>query len=91
MELGAWIQAKSGKKVQLKDSDLTCYVDFVDGRAFIYFEKLKGVGGLPVSTSGKVVVLLSGGIDSPVAAYKMMKRGCQALFVHFHSFPHYYS
>ncbi len=87
-QLGAWIQAKSGMKVQLKDPDLTCYLDLVDGRAFLYFEKLRGSGGLPASTSGKVVVLLSGGIDSPVAAYKIMKRGCQALFVHFHSFPH---
>ena len=87
-QLGAWIQARAAMKVQLKDPDLTCYVDLVDNRAFIYFEKLRGAGGLPVRTSGKVVVLLSGGIDSPVSAYKIMKRGCEALFVHFHSFPH---
>jgi tRNA uracil 4-sulfurtransferase len=49
---------------------------------------LRGPGGLPVGTSGKVVVLLSGGIDSPVAAWKMIKRGCTPVFVHFHSFPY---
>jgi thiamine biosynthesis protein ThiI len=51
-------------------------------------ERLEGPGGLPSGTSGKVVVLLSGGLDSPVAAWKMIKRGCKAVFVHFHSFPY---
>ncbi len=86
--LGAFILEKSGKKVQLDDPDLTCHVDLVERNALLYFEKLRGAGGLPVSTAGKTIVLLSGGIDSPVAAYKIMKRGCRAVFVHFHSFPH---
>ena len=49
---------------------------------------MPGPGGLPVGTGGKVVVLLSGGIDSPVAAWKIIKRGCTPIFVHFHSFPY---
>jgi thiamine biosynthesis protein ThiI len=60
----------------------------VEKYAFIYVERLPGPGGLPVGTSGKVVVLLSGGIDSPVAGWKLIKRGCTAVFVHFHSFPY---
>jgi thiamine biosynthesis protein ThiI len=53
----------------------------------IYFDEVRAHGGLPVGVSGKVAVMLSGGIDSPVAAWQMMKRGCQAMFVHFHSYP----
>ena len=86
--LGAIIGERSGQRVRLEQPDLTCYVDIVEDYAFLYFEKLKGALGLPLSSSGKVVVLLSGGIDSPVAAYKVMKRGCRAIFVHFHSLPH---
>lgn len=87
-ELGTLISEKTGKRARMKDPDLTCFVHVVDRRAFIYFERLDGPGGLPVSSAGKVVVLMSGGIDSPVAAYKMMRRGCRVIFVHFHSFPH---
>ena len=53
----------------------------------VYFDEVKAHGGLPVGVSGKVAVMLSGGIDSPVAAWQMMKRGCQVMFVHFHSYP----
>ena len=87
-ELGAFLVRQSGKRVQLEDPDLTCYVEIVEKYAFLYFDRFKGPGGLPVSCSGKVVVLLSGGIDSPVAAYKIMKRGCRVVFVHFHSHPY---
>ncbi len=87
-QLGALIREKTGKRVQLRDPDLTCYVHVVDRRAFLYFDRLAGPGGLPVSSAGKVVVLISGGIDSPVAAYKMIRRGCRVVFAHFHSFPH---
>ncbi|MEE8585986.1 MAG: tRNA uracil 4-sulfurtransferase ThiI, partial [Acidobacteriota bacterium] len=86
--LGDFIRQKSGKRVQLDDPDLTCSVEFVQDRAFLYLDRRPGAGGLPARTSGRVVTLLSGGIDSPVAAYKMMKRGCRAIFVHFHSYPH---
>ena len=86
--LGDFVRRKSKKTVQLKAPDLTCYVDIVEKYAFLYFSRLEGAKGLPISSSGKVVVLISGGIDSPVAAYKVMKRGCRAVFVHFHSLPH---
>ncbi|PYN12221.1 MAG: tRNA 4-thiouridine(8) synthase ThiI, partial [Candidatus Rokuibacteriota bacterium] len=55
---------------------------------FVYADRMEGPGGLPVGASGTVAALLSGGIDSPVAAWRMMKRGCRVLFVHFHSVPY---
>jgi thiamine biosynthesis protein ThiI len=55
--------------------------------AFYFFGKEPGAGGLPTGTGGRVACLLSGGIDSPVAAYRMMRRGCQVLLIHFHSYP----
>ncbi len=85
--LGGYIQERSGARVQMKDPDLTCYVEFSFDSAFFFFEKHRGAGGLPVSTSGRVIALLSGGIDSPVAAHRIIKRGCRVIFVHFHSFP----
>lgn len=54
---------------------------------FLYFKKIKGAGGLPVSSSGKVLSLVSGGIDSPVAAFLAAKRGAENIWLHFHSFP----
>jgi thiamine biosynthesis protein ThiI len=74
--------------VDLERPELTCWIEIVEKYALIYVERLPGPGGLPVGTSGKVVVLLSGGIDSPVAAWKMIKRGCTPVFLHFHSFPY---
>ena len=85
--LGSYLVERSGKGVNLTAPDLTCHVDIVERYAFLYFTKLPGVRGLPVTTSEPVVALLSGGIDSPVAAYKIMKRGCPVIFVHFHSYP----
>jgi thiamine biosynthesis protein ThiI len=57
------------------------------GHAFYFFGKEPGAGGLPTGSGGRLACLLSGGIDSPVAAYRMMRRGCSVLFVHFHSYP----
>ena len=85
--LGSHVVERSGKGVNLTAPDLTCHVDIVERYAFLYFTRLPGARGLPVTTSGRAVVLLSGGIDSPVAAYKIMKRGCPVIFVHFHSYP----
>jgi thiamine biosynthesis protein ThiI len=87
-QLGAAVVRELGKKVKLDSPDLTCYVHLISKGAYLYFDRTKGAGGLPVGTGGKVVVMLSGGIDSPVAAYKIMRRGCRAVFVHFHSYPH---
>ena len=55
---------KSKKKVRLKNPDLNCFVEITSGKAYIYFEKFKGAGGMPVETSAKSIILLSGGIDS---------------------------
>ncbi|HYK87482.1 MAG TPA: tRNA uracil 4-sulfurtransferase ThiI [Acidobacteriota bacterium] len=86
--LGAFVQGLTGAAVSLDDPDLTFYVELVGRQAFIYLEKIRGGGGLPAGTGGRVLCLLSGGIDSPVAAYRLMRRGCRVAFVHFHSFPH---
>jgi thiamine biosynthesis protein ThiI len=64
----------------------TIYIEIAD-KIYIYTKRHEGFGGLPVGTGGKVLCLLSGGIDSPVAAWLMMKRGCQVDFLHFHAFP----
>ncbi len=66
---------------------MTCWVEVVQGEAYIYSRKIPGVGGLPVGTAGKVVALLSAGIDSPVATYRLMKRGAIVVAVHFSGRP----
>ncbi len=65
--------------VDLTNPDLTIYVEIRDDKTFIYHEKIPGPGGLPLGTQGKVVCLVSSGIDSPVATYLMMKRGCEII------------
>jgi len=86
--VGAYVKERTQARVDLENADLTCWIEIVEKFALIYVDRTPGPGGLPVGTSGKVVVLLSGGIDSPVAAWKMIKRGCTPIFVHFHSFPY---
>jgi thiamine biosynthesis protein ThiI len=86
--VGAYLKERCGKRVDLSDAELTCSIEVVEKAAYIYLDRYPGLGGLPSSTGGKVVVLLSGGIDSPVAAWKLLKRGCTAIFVHFHSYPY---
>jgi thiamine biosynthesis protein ThiI len=86
-ELGNLVQQLTGARVSLKEPEANIFVEMLRGEALVYFEEEAGPGGLPVGVSGKVAALLSGGIDSPVAAWRMMKRGCQVVFVHFHSFP----
>ncbi|MBA5865245.1 MAG: tRNA 4-thiouridine(8) synthase ThiI [Nitrospira sp. CR1.3] len=77
----------TGKKVKLTEPDLTVYVELLTKEAYFSLEKVAGPGGMPVGVSGTVACLISGGIDSPVAAYRMMKRGCNAAFVHFSGRP----
>jgi len=86
--VGAYIKEKMGKSVDLTHPQKTLFVEILKDRAYLYTERFHGAGGLPVSTGGTLVSLLSGGIDSPVAAYRMMKRGCKIIFVHFHSYPY---
>ena len=75
-------------KVDVHDPDCRLYVDLRDDRTYIFDEKIQGFGGLPLGTNGKGMVLLSGGIDSPVAAWMMAKRGMIIEAVHFHSYPY---
>jgi thiamine biosynthesis protein ThiI len=86
-DLGSFVQAETGKQVDLSAPDLRVCVEWLHDRALVFFKRVSGPGGLPVGVSGKVVGLISGGIDSPVAIYRIMKRGCSIVFVHFHSFP----
>lgn len=86
-EVGGAIKAASGAQVDLTHPELTLHVEVLRHRIFFSFEKLPGPGGFAVGSSGRVMALLSGGIDSPVAAYRLMKRGCRVLFAHFHAFP----
>ena len=76
------------KKVDLSSPDLTLFIEIVEQYCFLYTEKIKGLGGLPVSVSGKAVSLISGGIDSPVASFYAMKRGIRLVFCHFHALPY---
>ena len=86
-EVGGRIKLARGWHVDLDNPQLTILVEMLNTEAFYAFGKDRGPGGLPTGVSGKVACLLSGGIDSPVAAWRMMKRGCLALLVHFHSYP----
>ena len=87
-QIGAHVCELTGKSVNLRRPDLTIRVETLIKDAYYFVEREEGPGGLPVGTSGKVACLLSGGIDSPVAAFRMMKRGCTAIFVHFHGRPY---
>ena len=76
-------------KVKLNGADQEIFVDIREnGKTYLYSDILPGQNGMPIGTSGKGVVLLSGGIDSPVAAYRMAKRGMELIYLHFHSFPY---
>jgi thiamine biosynthesis protein ThiI len=86
-EVGGRIKLATGWPVDLDRPDLNIHVELLPDGAFYFFGKEAGAGGLPTGTGGRVACLLSGGIDSPVAAYRMMRRGCSVLFVHFHSYP----
>ena len=86
-EVGGRIKEARSWTVNLDDPDLTIHVELLTDQAFYFFGKERGAGGLPTGTAGRVACLLSGGIDSPVAAHRMMKRGCTVTFVHFHSYP----
>jgi tRNA uracil 4-sulfurtransferase len=87
-QLGAAVQEKSGARVDLEHPEFTVTVEILPHDAFFGFTKIAGAGGLPVGSSGRVAALISGGIDSPVAAYRLMQRGCRIIFVHFHSVPY---
>jgi thiamine biosynthesis protein ThiI len=85
--IGSIVHVARGWPVNLSAPDLTIHVEVMRDYAFYAFEKLPGAGGLPVGVSGRVACLLSGGIDSPVAAWRMIRRGCRAQLIHFHGYP----
>ncbi len=86
-EVGGRVREAKGWLVKLDHPELTIHVEALTDQAFYYFDKEQGAGGMPVGVSGRVACLLSGGIDSPVAAWRLMRRGCRVLLVHFHSYP----
>ena len=86
-EVGGRIKQVKGWRVNLSNPGLTVHLEFLTDQAFYFFGKEKGAGGMPTGVSGRVACLLSGGIDSPVAAFRMMRRGCSVVLVHFHSYP----
>ncbi len=87
-ELGAFVRDLTGAAVRMENPDAVFSVEIAGHRAFLYTAKIPGAGGLPSGTGGRVLCLLSGGIDSPVAAYRLMRRGCRVHYIHFHSVPH---
>lgn len=87
-QVGQAVVDATGLAVNLSHADLTVGVEVGPLRSFVFTQRLPGAGGLPVGVSGKVALLLSGGIDSPVAGHLMQKRGCRLDAVYFHSFPY---
>ena len=85
--VGGRVKLAKGWRVDLERPALTIFVEMLPDQAFYFFGKEPGAGGLPTGTGGRVACLLSGGIDSPVAAYRLMRRGCSVLLIHFHSYP----
>lgn len=86
--VGQHVGERTGRRVDLGDPDVKISIEVVQGSTYVYSRRLEGVGGLPVGTAGKVVALLSAGIDSPVAAWRLMKRGAVVVGVHFSGVPH---
>jgi thiamine biosynthesis protein ThiI len=86
-EVGGRIKQARGWQVNLSQPELTVHIEMLSDQAFFFFDKEPGAGGLPTGTGGRMACLLSGGIDSPVAAFRMMRRGCSVLLIHFHSYP----
>jgi thiamine biosynthesis protein ThiI len=85
--LGDAVRVRLGLQVDLSNPDLELFVEVDHKELLVSVERLRGAGGLPVGVSGRALVLLSGGLDSPVAAYRMMKRGLRCDFVHFSGRP----
>ena len=86
-EMGAYVQTLTNAPVRLKDPDLEISLDVLHDGILVYFDPIQGYGGMPVDVSGTTMALMSGGIDSPVAAWQLMRRGSRVKFVHFHSHP----
>jgi len=86
-QIGAFVLEEFKKRVDLTNPEITLFIEIVEDYGFLYTEKIQGPGGLPVGTAGRAICLLSDGIDSPVAAWQMMKRGLEIVFIHFYAYP----
>ena len=86
-EIGRRVQAVTGWPVDLSSPERVIRVQVMTTEAYLFLDWVPGAAGLPVGTGAKVMALLSGGIDSPVAAWRLIRRGCRTHFVHFHSYP----
>lgn len=86
--VGAAVKRRTGWKVDLENPDCLLRIECVNGVVFLGIGHIPGPGGLPTGVSGRVACLLSGGIDSPVAAYRVLRRGATAIYVHFESSPY---
>lgn len=86
--IGSVIVNLTNAKVNLSNPDFTVYVEVRQDKTFVYYEKIKGLGGLPVGSQGRVICLVSGGIDSPVATFQMLKRGCSVTLLHCDNSPY---
>lgn len=84
-KIGGEVAARFGLPVNLKNPALRINIEIAD-RVYLYFDRMEGLRGFPTGVSGSVLSLLSGGIDSPVSSFLMMKRGCRVDFIHFHVF-----
>jgi thiamine biosynthesis protein ThiI len=85
--VGGVIHDETGWPVDLSAPAFVLSVEVLPGAAYVSVDRRRGFGGLPVGVGGRVACLLSGGIDSPVAAFRLMRRGCRVVFVHCHSYP----
>jgi tRNA uracil 4-sulfurtransferase len=85
--IGTRIQQEYGLPVNLKSPDTTVFVEVDQHEVFVFTQGWAGQGGLPVGMSGRALVLMSGGIDSPVASYRMMRRGLRCSYLHFSGMP----
>lgn len=85
--IGARVHEELGWPVDLDHPEVVVRVEVLTGEAFVILDREPGVGGLPIGTGGKALCLLSGGIDSPVAAWRIIRRGVKVQLVHFHSYP----
>jgi thiamine biosynthesis protein ThiI len=86
--VGAHLCGKFGVRASMSRPDVTVSIEIADGAVYVYSRRIPGPGGLPAGVSGRLVGLLSAGFDSPVACWRMIRRGCTVTFVHFHSMPY---